>query len=133
MRTLVQATADFDYGTVMAELERQLPLNTGATEAEMLVAEEHPLLAFEQALYTSGGAYPAGFIEDVAALADRAALEQRLVGALVAGKSLAAAREAVARDEDVTAAAVETAVDRLRAKAVIEERDGAWAVVRAES
>jgi hypothetical protein len=133
MRTLVQATADFEYGTVMAELERQLPLNTGAVEAEMLVAGEHPLLAFEQALHASGGAYPTGFIEDVAALADRAALEQRLVAALVDGTSLAAAREAVEQGEEVTAGAVEAAVDRLREKGVIEERDGEWVVVRAES
>jgi hypothetical protein len=97
MRTLVQATAGFEYGTVVAELERQLPLNTGTTEAEMLVAGEHPLLAFEQALHASGGAYPTGFIEDVAALADRAALEQHLVAALVDGASLAAATAAVER------------------------------------
>jgi hypothetical protein len=130
MRTLVQATAGFEYATVMAELERQLPLNTGTTEAEMLVAGEHPLLAFEQALHASGGAYPTGFIEDVAALADRAALEQRFVAALMDGASLAAATAAVERDEDVPAEAVEAAADRLREKGVLTERSGEWTVVR---
>lgn len=133
MRTLVQATADFEYGTVMAELERQLPLNTGAAEAEMLVAGEHPLLAFEQALHATGGAYPRGFIEDVAALADRAELEQRLIAALVDGASLDAATAAVAQESDAAASAVEAAVDRLREKGVITERDGEWAVVREAS
>lgn len=71
-------TADFDFDTVLDEIENQRPFNTGKHEAQLLRDGAHPLISIEIAILNLTG-LPGDFTTQITRLATDCQIEKRVL------------------------------------------------------
>lgn len=128
MAQLVEASQGLDYEIIAAELQAQLPLNTGDTEWDLLTGtpENHPMIALERAVLSLPMTLPTGFTSMIEQEADRVYAEFEAIGELREGCSLAGLTEYLTSRKSVDVAnreEVEAIVAGLEEKDLVVRED----------
>jgi len=121
------AQRGLDYESILTEIDKQRPFNTGSTEAQQIRDRSHPLFTVEMAVNSLSG-LPNTFTSRIEAFATEFEIEYTVLGAVDDGiDTVDAIRERVLANvralSDDQEDAVDDAIDRLVAKQVLE-RDG---------
>jgi hypothetical protein len=128
MAELVEASQGLDYEVIVAELQAQLPLNTGETEWELLTGtpENHPVIALERAVLSLPMTLPTAFTSVIEREADRVYAEFEALGELRKGSSLAELTKHLTSRKSVDVASregVEMIVSGLEEKDLVVRED----------
>lgn len=132
----IYAQRGLTYESILEEIEKQRPFNTGSTEARHIRERSHPLFAIETAVLSLSGMPPSftGRIEELATEFEAeyvvlSAVDDGLQTPDRIGERVLSNVQALSTDDNEVAA---TAIDRLIQKQILE-RDGDVIRLRARS